>query len=215
MSHSLTGSTVLVTGGAGLIGSHIVDRLIDEGAAEIRVLDNLVRGRLDNLAAARERKDIRFIEGDVRDRGAVGRAVAGCDYVFHQAAIRITLCAEQPRECMDVLVTGAFNLFEAAVAAKVKKVVYASSASIYGGADAFPTDERHHPYNNRTLYGAANVMNEGIARSFNEMYGLPSVGLRYFNVYRPRMNVTGADTEVSIRWLGCIDPVTRPLLNAG
>src|SRR6188508_2904460 len=121
MNASLKGSTVLVTGGAGLIGSHIVDRLIDEGAAEIRVLDNLVRGRMANLAAARGRKDLRFIEGDVRDRSAVERAVAGCDYVFHQAAIRITLCAEQPRECMDVLVGGTFNVFEASAAAGVKK----------------------------------------------------------------------------------------------
>src|SRR5213592_4944155 len=177
MKTSLKGSTVLVTGGAGLIGSHVVDRLVDEGVGEIRVLDNLVRGAHRNLAAAREqRDDIRFITGDVRDRDTVDKAVAGCDYVFHQAAIRITLCAEQPRECMDVLVMGTFNVFEAAVANKVKKVVYASSASVYGGADVFPTDEKHHPYNNRTLYGAAKVMNEGIARSFNEMYGLPSVG---------------------------------------
>jgi UDP-glucose 4-epimerase len=213
MSNSLKGSTVLVTGGAGLIGSHIVDRLIDEGAGEIRVLDNLVRGRLENLSAARKRKDIRFVNGDVRDRAAVERAVAGCDYVFHQAAIRITLCAEHPRECMDVLVMGAFNVFEAAVAAKVKKVVYASSASVYGGADLFPTDERHHPYNNRTLYGAAKAMNEGIARSFNEMYDLPSVGLRYFNVYGPRMDLTGAYTEVFIRWLDCIDQDRRPQIH--
>ena len=190
--HSLDGATVLVVGGAGLIGSHIVDRLVEEGAREIRVLDNLVRGSLRNLEQSRGR--FTFLEGDVRDRAAVGHAVAGCDYVFHQAAIRITLCAEKPRECMDVLVMGTFNVFEAAVANKVKKVVYASSASVYGGADAFPTDEKHHPYNNRTLYGAAKVMNEGIARSFNEMYGLPSVGLRYFNVYGPRMDVTGAYT---------------------
>jgi len=166
-----------------------------------------------NLEAARSRKDLCFIEGDVRDRFTVNRAVAGCDYVFHQAAIRITLCAEQPRECMDVLVMGAFNVFEAAVEHKVKKVVYASSASVYGGADVFPTDEKHHPYNNRTLYGAAKVMNEGIARSFNEMYGLPSVGLRYFNVYGPRMDVTGAYTEVFIRWLDCIDQNKRPQIH--
>jgi UDP-glucose 4-epimerase len=114
---------------------------------------------------------------------------------------------------MDVLVMGAFNVFEAAVEHKVKKVVYASSASIYGGADSFPTTERHHPYNNRTIYGAAKVMNEGIARSFNEMYGLPSVGLRYFNVYGPRMDVTGAYTEVFIRWLDCIDQGRRPQIH--
>jgi UDP-glucose 4-epimerase len=211
--NSLQGATVLVTGGAGLIGSHIVDQLIDEGAGEIRVLDNLVRGHPRNLAAATARREIGFIQGDVRDPQVVRDAVAGCDYVFHQAAIRITLCAEQPRECMDVLVMGAFNVFEAAVTEKVKKVVYASSASVYGGADLFPTDERHHPYNNRTIYGAAKVMNEGIARSFNEMYGLPSVGLRYFNVYGPRMDVTGAYTEVFIRWLDCIDKGARPQIH--
>jgi UDP-glucose 4-epimerase len=172
-----------------------------------------VRGRHANLAAAKSRKDLKFIDGDVRDRETVSKAVAGCDYVFHQAAIRITLCAERPRECMDVLVMGAFNVFEAAVEHKVKKVVYASSASVYGGADVFPTDETHHPYNNRTLYGAAKVMNEGIARSFNEMYGLPSVGLRYFNVYGPRMDVTGAYTEVFIRWLDCIDQNKRPQIH--
>ena len=212
-STSLKGSTVLVTGGAGLVGSHIIDRLIDEGAGEIRVLDNLVRGRHANLAAAKARKDLKFISGDVRDRETVSKAVAGCDYVFHQAAIRITLCAEKPRECMDVLVMGTFNVFEAAVEHKVKKVVYASSASVYGGADVFPTTEKHHPYNNRTLYGAAKVMNEGIARSFNEMYGLPAVGLRYFNVYGPRMDVTGAYTEVFIRWLDCIDQNKRPQIH--
>ena len=213
MKASLKGSTVLVTGGAGLIGSHIIDRLIDEEVGEIRVLDNLVRGRHANLAAAKARKDLKFIDGDVRDRDTVSKAVAGCDYVFHQAAIRITLCAERPRECMDVLVMGTFNVFEAAIEHKVKKVVYASSASVYGGADVFPTDEKHHPYNNRTLYGAAKVMNEGIARSFNEMYGLPSVGLRYFNVYGPRMDVTGAYTEVFIRWLDCIDQDKRPQIH--
>lgn len=204
MKFSLAGSKVLVTGGAGLVGSHIVDQLIDEGAAEIRVLDNFVRGRLENLESAFGRKPITMIEGDVRDRELVRDAMAGCDYVFHQAAIRITLCAEQPRECMEVLVNGTFNIFEAAAAAGVKKVVYASSASIYGGADTFPTDERHHPYNNQTLYGAAKVMNEGIARSYHAMEGLPSVGLRYFNVYGPRMDVTGVYTEVFIRWLDCV-----------
>src|SRR3954447_22353940 len=145
MAASLRGSTVLVTGGAGLIGSHVIDRLIDEGAGEIRVLDNLVRGRRENLAPALARRPLTFLEGDVRDRRAVGRAVAGCDYVFHQAAIRITLCAERPRECLDVLVNGTFNVFEAAVAAGVRKIVYASSASVYGAADVFPTNELHHP----------------------------------------------------------------------
>jgi UDP-glucose 4-epimerase len=213
MKHSLAGATVLVTGGAGLIGSHIVDQLVAEGAGEIRVLDNLVRGRRDNLAGAAARGRVTFIEGDVRDRATVRQAVHGCEYVFHQAAIRITLCAEQPRECLEVLVGGTFNVFEAAVQEKVKKVVYASSASVYGAAEVFPTDERHHPYNNRTLYGAAKAMNEGIARSFHDMYGLPSVGLRYFNVYGPRMDVTGAYTEVFIRWLDCAERGVPPQIH--
>jgi UDP-glucose 4-epimerase len=210
MTQSLEGTTVLVTGGAGLVGSHIVDGLVAEGAGEIRVLDNLVRGRRENLAGAQARRPIRFLEGDVRDPATVARAVDGCDFVFHQAAIRITHCAERPRECLDVLVGGTFNVFEAAVKAGVRKVVYASSASVYGAADLFPTDERHHPYNNRTLYGAAKQMNEGIARSFHDMYGQPSVGLRYFNVYGPRMDLTGAYTEVFIRWLDCVERGVRP-----
>jgi UDP-glucose 4-epimerase len=211
MNFPLQDSTVLVTGGAGLIGSHIVDLLPREGVREIRVLDNLVRGRRDNLADARQ--PLVFLEGDVRDRAAVAAAVEGCDYVFHQAAIRITLCAERPRECMDVLVGGAFNVFEAAVESGVKKIVYASSASVYGAADHFPTTESHHPYNNRTLYGAAKAMNEGVARSFHDMYGLPSVGLRYFNVFGPRMDVTGAYTEVFIRWLDCAAEGRRPQIH--
>src|SRR3954453_1259411 len=174
MSNPLKGSVVLVTGGAGLIGSHIVELLVAEGAREIRILDNLVRGRLENLPLTRRDLPIIFVQGDVRNRDSVMEVVSGCDYVFHQAAIRITLCAERPRECVDVLVQGAFNVFEAAVAANVPKVVYASSASVYGAAEAFPTAESHHPYANRTLYGAAKLMNEGIARSFRDMYGLPS-----------------------------------------
>ena len=116
-----------------------------------------------NLDAVRDTPRFVFLEGDIRDRAAVAEAVAGCDYVFHQAALRITLCAEQPRDCLDVLVGGTLNVFEAAAAAKVRKVVYASSASVYGAADEFPTDEQHHPYGNRTLYGAAKLFDEGIA----------------------------------------------------
>lgn len=213
MPNRIDGSTVLVTGGAGLIGSTIVDQLLDAGAREVRVLDNLVRGRMHNLAAARVRRGFVFVQGDVRDRETVGRAVAGCDYVFHQAAIRITLCAEKPRECLDVLAGGTLNVFEAAAAARVKKVVYASSASVYGAADVYPTAETHHPYGNRTLYGAAKLFNEGIARHFYDINGQPSVGLRYFNVYGPRMDLTGAYTEVFVRWLDCADEGKRPQIH--
>jgi UDP-glucose 4-epimerase len=213
MAEVLRDSTVLVVGGAGLIGSHIADLLLAEGAGEVRVFDSMIRGSRDNLAAALADPRCTLVQGDVRDRSAVADAVAGCDYVFHLAAIRITLCAARPRDCMDVLVNGTFNVFEAAAAAGVKKVVYSSSASVYGQAEEFPTAERHHPYANRTLYGAAKLMNEGVARHFNDHNGLPSVGLRYFNVYGPRMDVTGAYTEVFMKWLDCIEKGKPPVIH--
>jgi UDP-glucose 4-epimerase len=125
----------------------------------------------------------------------------GVDYLFHQAAIRITQCAEEPRLALEVLVDGTYNVLEAAVRAGVRKVVAASSASVYGMADDFPTAESQHPYHNRTMYGAAKTFNEGMLRSFAEMYGLDYVALRYFNVYGPRMDVHGVYTEVLIRWM--------------
>src|SRR5215207_3097208 len=207
---------VLVTGGAGLIGSHIVDLLMDgreQGKySEIVILDNFVRGRRENLAAAMARGSVTIIEGDLRDRTLLAKAMQGIDLLFHLAAIRITQCAEDPRLAVEVLGDGTFNVLEAAVQAKVKKVVASSSASVYGLAEEFPTTERHHPYNNRTIYGALKVFNEGLLRSFNDMYGLPFVALRYFNVYGPRMDIYGAYTEVLIRWMDRILEGKPPLI---
>ena len=197
----LQGARVLITGGAGLIGSHIADLLVREDVDEIVVLDNFVRGQPKNLSWALARSPVRIITGDIRDPVTVTEAMQGIDAVFHQAAIRITQCAEEPRLALQVLADGTFNVLEAAVNAGVKKVVAASSASVYGMADEFPTTERAHPYANRTLYGAAKVFNEGLLRSFNDMYRLDYVGLRYFNVYGPRMDTHGAYTEVLIRWM--------------
>jgi UDP-glucose 4-epimerase len=195
---------VLITGGAGLVGSHIADALIATGVADIVVLDNFSRGRRENLAPALRSGRVRIVEGDVRDRETVARAMQGAGIVFHQAAIRITQCAEEPRLAKDVLVDGTFNVLEAAVEVGVRKVVAASSASVYGLAEEFPTRESHHPYANRTLYGAAKLFNESLLRSFHDMYGLEYVALRYFNVYGPRMDVYGAYTEVMIRWMEAI-----------
>jgi UDP-glucose 4-epimerase len=203
---------VLITGGAGLIGSHIADLMVREGNPEIVVLDNFVRGRRENLAWAMANGRVRIIEGDLRDTAALREAMQGVDLVFHQAAIRITQCAEEPRLAVEVLANGTFNVLEAAVAAKVGKVVAASSASVYGLADEFPTTENQHPYNNRTLYGAAKVFNEGLLRSFNDMYDLNYVALRYFNVYGPRMDIYGAYTEVLIRWMERISVGKAPLI---
>ncbi len=155
---------------------------------------------------------VAIVEGDIRDAKLLREVMDGIDIVFHQAAIRITQCAEEPRLALEVLADGTFNVLEAAVAAKVRKVVAASSASVYGLAEEFPTAEKHHPYNNRTLYGAAKVFNEGLLRSFHEMYGLDYVALRYFNVYGPRMDIYGAYTEVLIRWMERIAAGQPPLI---
>src|SRR5713101_2486495 len=170
---TLHGARALVTGGAGLIGSHVADLLASAGASDIVVLDNLSRGRLDNLATARARGRVTLVDGDIRDRGLIARALDGVDVVFHLAAIRITQCAEEPRLALEVLVDGTFNVLEAAVKAGVKRVVAASSASVYGMAEIFPTPDNHPLHNNRTLYGASKAFNEQLLRCFNEMYRLP------------------------------------------
>jgi UDP-glucose 4-epimerase len=206
------GQRILITGGAGLVGSHIADLLVREGNPEIIVLDNFVRGRRDNLAWALANGRVKIVEGDIRDTKILREVMRGVDVVFHQAAIRITQCAEEPRLALEVLADGTFNVLEAAVNAKVKKVIAASSASVYGLAEEFPTTEQHHLYNNRTLYGAAKVFNEQLLRSFHEMYGLDYIALRYFNVYGPRMDIYGAYTEVLIRWMERIAAGKAPLI---
>ncbi len=203
---------MLVTGGAGTIGSNLVDLLVDRGAGEITVLDNFVRGRMANLAGAVPSGLVRVVEGDIRDRDTVRNATDGADLVFHLAAIRITQCAEEPRLANEVMVDGTFNVLEAAAAAGVGKVIASSSASVYGLAEEFPTTERHHPYNNDTFYGAAKAFNEGMLRSFHAMYGLDYVALRYFNVYGPRMDIHGLYTEVLIRWMERIAAGEPPLI---
>jgi UDP-glucose 4-epimerase len=211
--NDLSGSRILVTGGAGFVGSHIADQLIaNEGVAEVRLLDNMLRGSLRNVEDAQRTGKAKLIEGDIRDRAQVDRACEGADYVFHMAALRITRCAENPREALEVMYDGAFNVVEACVRHKVRKLVAASSASIYGTADAFPTREDHHPYNNRTLYGAAKAANELMYRAFNDMYGLPYTAMRYFNVYGPRMDTEGKYTEVLIRWYKLIKKGEAPLI---
>ena len=208
----IAGQRILVTGGAGLVGSHIADLALARGADQVTVLDNLSRGRRENLSAAMKSGRVTLVAGDVRDPAIVASAMAGVDVVFHQAAIRITQCAEEPRLAHDVLATGTFNVLEAAVRSKVKKVVAASSASVYGMADQFPTTEEHHPFNNRTLYGAAKMFNEGLLRSFHDMYGLDYVALRYFNVYGSRMDIHGVYTEVLIRWMERIANGLSPIV---
>lgn len=208
----LQDARVLVTGGAGTIGSTLVDQLLDAGVAHVDVLDNLVRGRRANLDGALASGRVELIDGDIRDARLVDDVTAGKDLVFHQAAIRITQCAEEPRLALEVLVDGTFNVVEAAAKHRVKKLIAASSASVYGMAEEFPTTERHHHENNDTLYGAAKTFNEGLIRSFRSMQGLDYVLLRYFNVYGPRMDVHGLYTEVLVRWMERIADGKPPLI---
>ncbi len=208
----IKGQRCLVTGGAGTIGSTIVDQLVAAEAAEVIVLDNLVRGRPGNLAGALAAGKVRLTEGDIRDRELVTSLMTGIDLVFHQAAIRITQCATEPRLALEVLVDGTYEVVEAAADAGVRKVVAASSASVYGLAQEFPTTEQQHPYDNDTLYGAAKTFNEGLLRSFRAMRGLDYVALRYFNVYGPRMDIHGLYTEVLIRWMERIEAGQPPLI---
>jgi len=209
---NVEGAKILVTGGCGLIGSTTIDLLLREDVARIVIFDNLVRGSMHNVADILKDKRVELIKGDIRDVDATRRVSEGMDAVIHMAAIRITACAEHPREALEVMCDGTFNVVEAAHLAGVKRIVAASSASVYGMADSFPTTEKDHPYNNRTWYGASKVMLEGLLRSFNDMYGTEYCAFRYFNVYGPRMDIHGKYTEVLIRWMERIEAGQPPLI---
>jgi UDP-glucose 4-epimerase len=209
----IDGANILVTGGCGLVGSTTIDLLLQEhDPARIVIIDNLERGSLSNVEHALTDARVTLVRGDIREPGTVHEVTQGMDAVIHMATLRITACAAEPRAALGVMCDGTFNVVEAAQAAGVQKVVAASSASIYGLADSFPTREDHHPYNNRTWYGASKIMLEGLLRSFNDMYGLPYVALRYFNVYGPRMDIHGKYTEVLIRWMERIAAGQPPLI---
>jgi UDP-glucose 4-epimerase len=208
----MKGKRILVTGGAGLIGSHITDQLLAEDPVEIVILDSFVRGRKGKPGDCARRRP-----GDDRQRRpARSRARhAGDRGHRHRVPSRgdpITQCAEELRLALEVLVDGTFNVLEAAVKAKVERVIASSSSSVYGMADRFPTAESHHPYNDRTIYGAAKAFNEGLLRSFNDMYDLKYVALRNFKIYGPRMDVFGAYTEVFFRWMERIAAGKAPII---
>lgn len=208
----IDGGRFLITGGAGLMGSHITERLLQKGASEIILLDNFVRGSMHNIEDALKDERVRLVRGDIRDLDLLRDLSTDLSGIFHMAALRITACAENPQEAMEVMLTGTHNVLQAAVEKKVGKLLFASSASVYGLADVFPTDEKHHAFNNRTLYGTAKMAGEGMARSFADMYGLNYIALRYFNVYGPRMDIYGKYTEVLIRWLDRISAGQPPLI---
>lgn len=209
----LNGRRILVIGGAGLIGSHIVDALRRTDVAEIIVYDNFVRGRADNLkqALADPRVSVYPHGGDILHTDVLTRAMEGVDGVFHLAALWLLHCHEYPRSAFDVNIRGTFNVIEAAIAAGVKRIVNSSSASVYGDALELPMTE-DHPYNNFTFYGATKIAGEHMLKALGHRYGQPWVGLRYMNVYGPRQDYKGAYIGVMMNMLDRIDRGLPPVV---
>jgi UDP-glucose 4-epimerase len=208
----LRGKRLVVVGGAGLIGSHTVDALTRDDVGEIVVYDNFVRGTPENLAEALRDDRVRVFDvgGDITQTDILDAALKGADGVFHFAALWLLQCHEYPRAAFDTNIRGTFNVLEACVANDVSRLVYSSSASVYGDAVSEPMTE-DHPFNNRNFYGATKIAGEAMARAYFDRYGLDYVGLRYMNVYGARQDYRGAYIAVIMKMLDAIDrgePVT-------
>jgi len=209
----IRGKKLLVIGGAGLIGSHTVEALTREDVGQIVIYDNFVRGREENLAQALTdpRVKIHEVGGDICQSDVLEAAFAGVDGVFHLAALWLLQCHDYPRAAFDVNIRGTFNVLEACVRAQVKRLVYSSSASVYGDAVREPMDEEH-PFNNKNFYGATKIAGEAMTRALHHRYGLPYVGLRYMNVYGPRQDYQGAYIAVIMKMLDAIDRGEGPTI---
>lgn len=201
---ALNGKTVLLIGGAGNIGSHLTDLLTKQYHARIIIFDNFIRGSMDNLAESLARQPLEIVRGDIRDLDALNEVFKGVDYVFHLASAWLLQCLENPRLSLDVNVVGTYNVLEACIKHKIKKLIFSSSASVFGDPSYVPVDE-NHPFNTNSAYGGSKVANEQYCEVFRHMYCLKYVGLRYFNVYGPRQDVKGAFTQVLPKWLDRID----------
>ena len=204
------GKQVLI-GGAGFVGSHLVEQLVEAGVPEIVVFDNFARGTRENLAAVEKTGRVKVVEGDILDEKAVAKVVDGADGVYHLAASWLLQCVDDPPAGLQTNVVGMFNVMNACHAAKVRRLVFSSSASVYGNA-LHTTMNEDHPLNNRTFYGATKIAGEQLLRSFHEMHGLDYVALRYFNVYGPRQDYSGAYVSVIMKVLDRIDAGERPIV---
>lgn len=209
----LTGKKFVVVGGAGLIGSHTVDRLLQHDVKQVVIYDNFVRGSRENLSDALRDPRVRIYDvgGDIMQTDILQDAFDGADGVFHFAALWLLQCHEYPRTAFDVNVRGTFNIMEACVAKGVTRLVYSSSASVYGDALAEPMTE-DHPFNNKNFYGATKIAGEAMMRAFHHRYGLNYVGLRYMNVYGPRQDYQGAYIAVIMKMLDAIDRGESPTI---
>lgn len=209
----IKGKKLVVIGGAGLIGSHTVDHLIKDDVKEVLIYDNFVRGRTENLQNALKDPRVRIYDvgGDVMQTDILESALEGADGVIHLAALWLLQCHEYPRTAFDVNVRGTFNVMEACVKKGVKRLVYSSSASVYGDAVEEPMTE-DHPFNNKNFYGATKIAGEAFLRAFHHRYGLNYVGLRYMNVYGPRQDYHGAYIAVIMKMLDALDKGESPTI---
>jgi UDP-glucose 4-epimerase len=208
---NLSGTRIMLIGGAGLVGSHIVDQLIDEPVAEIVVFDNFVRGTRDNLADARKSPKVRIVDASMTDRDALRRELAGIDGVFLLASLWLGECVNDPRSAWEVNTVGTWNVVEACREAGIKRIVYSSSASVYGNAAVTPMTEEH-PFNNRTTYGATKIANEQMLRAIYEQHALPYIAMRYMNIYGPRMDYEGTYVSVIMKVLDRICSGQSPIV---
>jgi UDP-glucose 4-epimerase len=202
---------LVVIGGAGFIGSHIVDQLLREPVREVVIVDNFVRGTRANIEAALRDPRVTLVEGSITDRAMLKRVLAGADGVFLLAALWLFECVHEPRSAVEVNIDGTWNVIEAVRDAGVKRIVYSSSASVYGDALAIPMTE-DHPFNNRTMYGATKIAGEQFLRAVYEQHKLPYLGLRYMNVYGPRMDYKGTYVSVIMKVLDRIAAGQRPVI---
>jgi UDP-glucose 4-epimerase len=211
---NLDGKRILVIGGAGFIGSFIVKELLKEKVAEVVIYDNFTRGTADNVAASLQDPRCRVfpLGGDIRDTDILDAAMKGADYVFHLAAMWLLHCKDFPRAAFHVNVEGTFNVLEACVRHRVKKLIYSSSASVYGDAVEVPMTEEH-PFRNRNFYGATKIAGEAMCTAYNDRYGLPVVGLRYMNVFGPGQDQQAAYTGVIPIMLNKIEANETPAIN--
>jgi len=214
MANELKDSKILVIGGAGFIGSAVVRRLLSEDVKEVIIFDNFVRGKMSNIDDVMTDPRVRIFEvgGDIRDIDILNDAMNGVDYVFHLAAMWLLHCKDYPRTAFEVNIAGTFNVLEACVKNNVKKLVYSSSASVYGDALTVPMTE-DHPFNNKNFYGATKIAGEAMCTAYNDRYNLPIVGLRYMNVYGPGQDQHAAYTGVIPIMLNKIDVNEAPLIN--
>lgn len=210
----IEGSKVLVIGGAGFIGGFVVAELLKHDVKEVVIYDNLTRGKLDNIKNALQDNRVTLFPfgGDIRETDVLDKAFEGVDYVFHLAAMWLLHCKDFPRTAFDVNIAGTFNVLEACVKHKVKKLVYSSSASVYGDALEVPMTESH-PFNNKNFYGATKIAGEAMCTAFNDRYGLEIVGLRYMNVYGPGQDQHAVYSGVVPIMLNKIEAGEQPVIN--